>query len=159
MGTGGNFDDEPTLLDRGGVRFVEAKGEADADLKEICVWVVQQQENGSDVAFTEMTTTMQNRDDFGQDPVGSPNRKWRLTVGKDRDSPAWRPRRGTSGNGDGNRAHGGRTRRRRAAQDAAVGAVGPVCRRFGSGLTIARQRRHKLDRSPNAGTRRRLKMG
>jgi hypothetical protein len=85
MATGGNFDDELTLLDRGGVRFVEAKGplEADADLKEICVWVVQQQENGGDVAFTEMTTTMKNRDnDFGQDPVGSLNRKWRLTVGK-----------------------------------------------------------------------------
>ncbi len=85
MGTGGNFDDELTLLDREGVRFVEAQGplEAEADLKEICVWVVQQQENGSDVAFTEMTTTMKNRsDDFQQDPIGDPNRKWRLTVGK-----------------------------------------------------------------------------
>src|SRR5438034_8194248 len=85
MGTGGNFDDELTLLDRGGVSFVDAKGplEAKADLKEICVWVVQQQENGSDVAFTEMTTTMQNRDtDFHQDPVDSPERKWRLIVGK-----------------------------------------------------------------------------
>jgi hypothetical protein len=86
MATGGNFDDELTLLDEGGVRVVKAKGplEANTDLKEICVWIIQQQENGGDVAFTEMTTTMKNRDDFGQDlPVGRPEpREWRLTVGK-----------------------------------------------------------------------------
>jgi hypothetical protein len=90
MGTGGNFDDELKLLDKGGVRVVEAQGplEADADLKEICVWVVQQQENGSDIAFTEMTTTMQNRDaDFRADPARSPDRKWRLAVGRIENQP------------------------------------------------------------------------
>ncbi len=94
MPTGGNFDDVLELLDEEGVRVVKTHGplEADADLQEICVWVVQQQENGSDAAFTEMTSTMKNRGTgFHQDPLRSPDepvrspddpRKWRLTVRK-----------------------------------------------------------------------------
>ena len=90
MGTGGNFDDKLTLLKREDGQVVQAKGplEANADLREICVWVVQEQENGSDVAFTEMTTTMKNRDtDFDQDPIGRSERKWRLAVGRIETAP------------------------------------------------------------------------
>jgi hypothetical protein len=84
---GGNFNDRQELkYNAHGKLVVNAKGPLTpkADLKEICIWVFQRRPGeANDVAATEMTTTLKDRDmEFHQDPLGGQSREWNLQAGR-----------------------------------------------------------------------------
>jgi hypothetical protein len=91
MPTGKFADQQP--LRTAAPRGVNATGplDADADVKEMCVWFVQHPAStvgsGADAAATEMTTSTDGEEQFDQTPLGDPNRIWTLPANTISDTP------------------------------------------------------------------------